>query len=793
MGYELEKLKNQYGVGSESLSYGGAETPVPATDDKSTTPQAGGDGGGSQTPSSYEEARKQIDNQYSKYYFTSYMKGRGFNESEIADALKNEQAGYEANGNEGTWSWGAKSYGRGYNPYTGSNSANASAFNKANADYRAALQKWEADNPQDKWKAPTPSTTPGTLNAAELAKYKEDQRLYDDYTRAYKERLLNTDMYGPVQNRQILNSPVYSGADPRLAPNPQWTISNQERDQNSTLPNLVSKYALNPAPINITTPEQPQPQAGGGGNSNLTPEQRLQLHRSAYAARGGYDRRAEGGVIELHNKYSHGGHVKTHYAYGDLVDLSGTDDEDTTDTGTDTVSVAPSAYDALLAKYQDVDPEKLAAARADYRAKQQAIIDQMAEYAKTQQAEQPDKSEMYFRLAQAFLTPGKTGNFSEGLANAGGVMADYQKELRAQQRADAAAQLQLGLKQNELLANMSQEDLQLLEKEQAKTDAARQAIELAQIKAGGTTSGMVPELAKYQLYRQKLLDSGVPADDIRIKQLDDKIHILTTRAPTASATNLYDADTVTMLAQRVIAGDKTALTGLGRSQASMAAVQKRVTELLKQSGVSPEDIIKAQQTLSQQQKVLTGFASTAANTQGGQIAAMNMLTGHIGILEQAASALNRGDVAAFNRVKTMWEQETNQPLPNNLGLISQLVGDELQKAAVGGAGGVEERKDLKNKLYSGGANYNTIKEAAEYASHLAAQRVGVLKQQWNAVKLPEEDFNAYLTPATQAVLSRPAAPPARPAGVPATAGYSPSQHKWFWKDAQGKTQSAAAQ
>lgn len=278
MGYELEKLKNQYGVGSESLSYGGAETPVPATDDKSTTPQAGGDGGGSQTPSSYEEARKQIDNQYSKYYFTSYMKGRGFNESEIADALKNEQAGYEANGNEGTWSWGAKSYGRGYNPYTGSNSANASAFNKANADYRAALQKWEADNPQDKWKAPTPSTTPGTLNAAELAKYKEDQRLYDDYTRAYKERLLNTDMYGPVQNRQILNSPVYSGADPRLAPNPQWTISNQERDQNSTLPNLVSKYALNPAPINITTPEQPQPQAGGGGNSNLTPEQLSLIH-----------------------------------------------------------------------------------------------------------------------------------------------------------------------------------------------------------------------------------------------------------------------------------------------------------------------------------------------------------------------------------------------------------------------------------------------------------------------------------------------------------------------------------
>ena len=489
--------------------------------------------------------------------------------------------------------------------------------------------------------------------------------------------------------------------------------------------------------------------------------------------------------------YATGGAVKTNYAEGDLVDL-GSDDADITDDSSDVVGADSSAYDALLAKYQDVDPKKIAAARADYRAKQQAIIDKMSEYAAAQKAEKPDKSEMYFRLAQAFLTPGKTGSFGEGLAQAGGVMADYQKDLRAQRRADAAAQLQLELKQDELLANMSQDDLQLLEKEQAKTDAARQAIQLARIKAGATTSGMVPELAKYQLYRQKLIDSGVPEDDPRVQQLDDKIELLTTRAPTAASTNSYNNDAVDMLARRVIAGDKSALTGLGRSQAAMQAIQNRVAALLKESGASPEDIIKAQQTLTQQQKVLTGFASTAANTQGGQIAAMNMLTGHIAILEQAASALQRGDVAAFNRVKSAWEKETNQPLPNNLSLISQLVGDELQKAAVGGVGGVDERKDLKNSLYSSGANYKTIKEAAEYASHLASQRVGVLRQQWNAVKLPDEEFDAYLTPATQAVLSRPSAPPARPAGVPATAGYSPSQHKWFWKDAKGNVQSAAA-
>lgn len=439
--------------------------------------------------------------------------------------------------------------------------------------------------------------------------------------------------------------------------------------------------------------------------------------------------------------YATGGAVKTHYPNGGEVDLSSDDTEDTTST-----TVEPDAYDALLAKYKDVDADAIARARADYRAKQQAIVDQMANYAAAQKAEKPDKSEMYFRLAQAFLTPGKTGSFGEGLANAGGVMADYQKDLRAQRRADAAAQLQLGMKQNELLANMSQEDLQSLEARQAKVDAARQAIELAKIKASGTPTSSISEYAKVALALG--LKQGTPEFQAKVQELWNEAH----RPPVSASGNLYSEDAVTDLARRYIAGDASALTGLGRSTGAMARIQNKVSELLRDSGASPQDITAAQQNLKSQQRLLQNFSSSTPSSQGGQVLAMNTLVGHVNTLTKAAEALQRGDVALFNSLKTMWQEQTNQPLPNNLGLISQLVGDELQKAAVGGAGGVEERKDLKAKLYSPGANYNVIKEAADYANHLAAQRIKSLKQQWTAVKLPEEQFNDYLTEDTKELL-----------------------------------------
>lgn len=121
---------------------------------------------------------------------------------------------------------------------------------------------------------------------------------------------------------------------------------------------------------------------------------------------------------------------------------------------------------ALLAKYLQPSESgytnELKAAR-EQAAKHQAAFEETMQRAIAGQADAgPSKSEMYYRLAQAFGTPGKTGHFSEGVANAAGVFADNERETRLAQRAGQQAQLDMGLKLQDMRAKNSKEDVNTL-------------------------------------------------------------------------------------------------------------------------------------------------------------------------------------------------------------------------------------------------------------------------------------------------------------------------------------------
>lgn len=754
MGYELENLKNLYGVGSESLSYGGAETPVPS-DSGATPPASGGSGGGAQTPSSYDDALAAQKAKLGAYYYKQAYGDEGYD--------------YKLKQDEGKpFEWTGIPSGRQLsvqNQYAGG-TQRTEAIQNAWKQYNDQLNAWQANNPKDQWKAPSssPSSTPN-YNVDEMAKYKEDQRLYDDYTRAYKERLFNTDMYAPAQNRQILNSPVYSGADPRLAPNPQYTISNQQRDTSQQLPNLVSKYALGAPPV--TTPEQPQQPSGGGKGLFVgTYDQALAKHRAAAAAHGAYYNRAHGGVIALHKKYAEGGEVKTHYPDGGGVDLS-TDDEDKTD---DTAVVAPTAYDALLAKYQDVDPETLTAARADYRAKQQAMIDKLAKYETEQKALQPDKSEMYFRLAQAFLTPGKTGSFGEGLANAGGVMADYMKEQRAEQRANAANLLNLGLKQQELLTGMSQEDLKALEAQQAKTEAARQAIELAKIKASGTSSAAT-------VYEKQAiaegLTKGTPEFVARIKELWSEAH--QPSAPAQPAPTLATIIDPTDPSKALVVNARTYQGGGANASGVIGTANKDSVT----ANMSSKDI----QELNASYPNLKAANDAAIAEIDKQLRAIDQLENHSGLDYITGKLAGRVDVGALtddgSDALALYDTVTGKALTQAL---SAARANSPSGASGYGNLTASEAKTLRDSQATLGRSQrtDTFKENLQtYKADLQASK--------NALVNKFNETYAYrgTQPAAGGTGTGANVAPSRPSTVPAGAKYSPSQKKWFWQDASG--------
>ena len=464
-------------------------------------------------------------------------------------------------------------------------------------------------------------------------------------------------------------------------------------------------------------------------------------------------------------KYAEGGAVKTNYADGDLVDLGSDDTEDTTIT-----SVAPSAYDALLARYKDVDATTLAQARVDARAKQQAIIDEMSQYAAAQKAEKPDKSEMYFRLAQAFLTPGKTGSFGEGLAQAGGVMADYQKNLRAERRADAANMLTLGLKQKEMLANMSQEDLQALEAQQAKTEAARNAIELAKIKASGTSSAAT-------VYEKQAIaegfTKGTPEFVQRIKELWAEAHRPSNPAqPAPTLATIIDP---TDPSKAIVVNARTYQGGGSNSSGVIGTANKDSVT----ANMSSKDI----QELNSSYPTFKAANDAAIAEIDKQLRAIDKLENHSGLDYITGKLAGRVDAGALtddgSDALALYDTVTGKALTQAL---SAARANSPSGASGYGNLTASEAKTLRDSQATLGRSQRTdvFKENLQtYKADLQASK--------NALVNKFNETYAYrgTQPASGETGADASVAPSRPSNVPAGAKYSPSQKKWFWQDASG--------
>jgi len=121
---------------------------------------------------------------------------------------------------------------------------------------------------------------------------------------------------------------------------------------------------------------------------------------------------------------------------------------------------------SLIQKYQGSAESpyraELEAARKTSTAETEAFQKMLQSAMEGQKESGPSKAEMYFRLAAAFGTPGKTGSFFENLGTAGNVMAQYQKEEREAKKAGAASKLQLGLEAQKMRMAGAKEDLTTL-------------------------------------------------------------------------------------------------------------------------------------------------------------------------------------------------------------------------------------------------------------------------------------------------------------------------------------------
>lgn len=345
---------------------------------------------------------------------------------------------------------------------------------------------------------------------ADLANYNANQQLFRDYSQQYRNQIASTPMYGqaqfgnPVAARPAFVAPTYATAQmPSLA---GVLRESQIAPKSTGLQSLFSafntgsggNYGFDNGYQNLSDAPDVGTMGGGGYGTDSDGGD------AGFGGSDGGDGGDGGGYCMggLVKKYAEGGEVDMgdpNQGPQQLPPLSGGANltpglaelirRDAAAQGitnpvasfggapkgakfglAPAVGQVPSAsapeagvdWASMLAKYdQTPSPyaEELRTARARSDKEAEAFTQMLNKLVANPEQAGPSKAEMYFRLAAAFGSPTKTGNFMENAALAAGEMATHQKETRAAQSAARQQQLQLALEAQKMRMTGAREDL----------------------------------------------------------------------------------------------------------------------------------------------------------------------------------------------------------------------------------------------------------------------------------------------------------------------------------------------
>ena len=156
------------------------------------------------------------------------------------------------------------------------------------------------------------------------------------------------------------------------------------------------------------------------------------------------------------------------------------------------------------------------------------------------------------------------------------------------------------------------------------------------------------------------------------------------------------------------------------------------------------------------------------------VPAFNTLTGHLDELRDVAQRLENGDVTALNTFKNYFSTQVGNDMVTNFNSVRDIVGDEIVRAVLGGAGNVFDRSELQSRL-SSSASRRQLMGAIDKYINLATQRLGAIDQ-WYKANTGSDDFKErFLTPRTRKLFGQDETTGQAPAsGLPP--GWSVKEH-----------------
>jgi len=147
---------------------------------------------------------------------------------------------------------------------------------------------------------------------------------------------------------------------------------------------------------------------------------------------------------------------------------------------------------------------------------------------------------------------------------------------------------------------------------------------------------------------------------------------------------------------------------------------------------------------------VTDRAIQRAFTSGKQsqnIASFNTLTQHLQVLKDASTALNNGDIPAFNSLAQRWAQATGNPVPTNFDAIKTGASSEFA-SVLKGAGATDQEIATTSGLFNRAGSPAQLYGSLDMVTQQMNGRLSALRSQYEAGKSGQPAFPGYTTPVT---------------------------------------------
>jgi hypothetical protein len=132
-----------------------------------------------------------------------------------------------------------------------------------------------------------------------------------------------------------------------------------------------------------------------------------------------------------------------------------------------------------------------------------------------------------------------------------------------------------------------------------------------------------------------------------------------------------------------------------------------------------------------------------------KVNSFNSVVSHFDMYEQLADALNNNDMQTLNSVANRIASEFGGTAPTSLEAAKAIIGQEVVKAIVPGAGGEQERQAAADKL-SSAQTPQQLKEALDVYREMMGTQLNTLARQYERTT-GLDDFDSLLTPRAKAV------------------------------------------